>query len=273
MEPKKEGRGGTGNRIASLLASDAALIGGLTILGYLVAYSYQIGKAYSLDIPIVLVSVSLETCLLVLAALLVSIFFAVTVVNLVMAVIPERLHGNILLRVGAVLFFTSASAISAGAFLNRAAYLFVIVPIILIGYFSVLPFLENKGGRTYFQRLNDRLERNAKSANQRAPGDWLDARLGLPIGWMLWIPVFATVVSYECGRAEGQFDTRYFATLSRPPEVLLERYGDMLVFRRLGTTTVTIKVVGKDQIPPLAEMHTGSMASADKSQAFLHWGF
>lgn len=270
METKDE-RSGIGGRLTASLISDAALIGGITILGYLTTYSYLSGQADALDIPIVLVSVSLETCLTVLAIILIFIMYAIFAVNFVMAAIPERLHTSALLRLCSVLLLTFVLILAAGAFINRAAYLFVILPILLTAYLLGSPFLEKKEGRNYFQRLNDRLERNAKSVHRRNPQNWLDVRLGFPVTGILIVPLFAVFVGNVFGRAEGQFNTHYFATLSRPPEILLARYGDVLVFRRLGTTTFIIRVVGKDQIPPLTETQTGSMAPVNKSGRFHLW--
>jgi hypothetical protein len=74
--------------------------------------------------------------------------------------------------------------------------------------------------------------------------------------------IASIVISTEVGRAKASFQTHYFVSLTQPREVLLARYGDVLVFRRGNSPAVVIRVIGKDGIPQLAKVRTGSMAIA-----------
>ena len=262
MEKVKSELGDLGKKLTASLVSDAVFIGVITILGYLFTYAYLISRAHVLGIPELLVSVSLEMCLVVILALMIISFILTLIVNVTMSEIPERLRQNILLRTGTLLSVMSIGIILFGLFTNPVLFGVLIFPVLAVGYCAIVPLLEPKDGRTYFQRLNDKLEANAKIARARKSSDWLDAHLGFKMKWVLLIPFFGICAFFEVGKADGEFTTYYFVTSSNPPEVLLSHYGDMLVFRRLGSSAITIRVIGKDEIPPLTYMHTGSIALA-----------
>ena len=253
--------GNIGTRLIASLISDAAFIGGLTILGYLITYSYLTSRAETLGVPEMLVSVSAETCLFVIFALVISSLFLVTVVNVAIGAIPKRLHRSVLIQNGALpLSLMVAVIIAASLSVTPMLFGLLIIPILLAACLAIVPFFEPKDGRNYFQRLNDKLEANAKIAPDSKPFEWLGSHTGVKIMWLMLVPFIGIWVGHELGKADAEFTTRYFVTSAKPPEVLLSHYGDILVFRQIGSPTITIKVIGKDEIAPLVTMQTGSMA-------------
>ena len=260
MENAEERLGGLGNRLIASLVSDAAFLGGLTFLGYLITYTYMTAEAQVLGIPVMLVSVSLEPCLFVVLSLLLIVYLFAFLANAIGYTIPERFERDSLARAIALLVLMTVVIVAAGTLLRPMFFLFLSAPLIGVGYYAIAPLLEPKTGRTYLRRLREKFEVNRKTALENKKPQWLEARFGLRLGWVLLVPAFGIMIAHQFGRFEGALTTRYFATPSTPPEVLIARYGDMLVFRHMGSPAVTIRVIGKDEIPPLASTTTGSMA-------------
>ena len=257
-----------GNRLVETLFSEAVIVGGLTLLGYVVAYGYLIGEADALGIPLRLVSVSLENVLPV-------------VLILILLSGPALIWGEILADIwheGAALVLKRRVSreitmlvswfvvgVAGGALITPIFY--VVMAMAAFGLLIILvpPLIWRSQGGRYI----DRLEAKSETAARIAPGKsrfgkrfatWAGGRAVL----LLVLCFLSIAAATFMGSAFARQATYYFASLDQPSEILLVRYGDLLIFRPEGTAEITIRVIGKDDIPRLVRKQIGSMALPDR---------
>ncbi len=119
-------------RAFAILFSDPMIIGGLTVLGYLMAFSFVTGAADALGIPSELISVSLENVLTALTALLAFIGLSSLALDMVMTSAPQRIFDNALFR--QILPIVALAVISAlgGLLLSRSIYVLEAFPVLFL---------------------------------------------------------------------------------------------------------------------------------------------
>lgn len=246
-------------RLAATLFSDAMMVGGLTILGYLTAYSIESGRALALGIPGGLVSVSLEEILTSLTILLLLLAIGSGGELLVYQIIPSRIRSSVLIRPFAHIVVVFLVASLLGFFLNPIFYGLLLVALLLLIGFLSNPFYERTGG-SYIERLEKSVQKHNEIKREIGEPSWLSRRLGNAPFFVVFVFVVAISAGYALGLNDVRFASYYFVSATNPDEVLVARYSEILVFRRKSSPTIIIRVIGKDAIPPLVEKRTGSMA-------------
>ena len=249
-------------RVLGILFSDPIIIGGLTVLGYLMAFSFVSGEADALGIPPALITVSLENILTALISLLAFLGLISMVVDMFMSNMSRRVLDSTLFSPIANTIALAIISGLGGLLVSPLSYLFEVFPVIFLCILLIAPLYYRTYGDTYLERLIKIAEAREKFRRDPERRPWLLKRIGAGPVWVMGAVIASIVISTEVGRAKASFQTHYFVSLTQPREVLLARYGDVLVFRRGNSPAVVIRVIGKDGIPQLAKVRTGSMAIA-----------
>src|SRR5579872_2910891 len=178
---------GIRSRLVSSVLSDAVLLGGVTLLGYLGAYLFVMGEADALGIPEQFVTVSLETTLFVTFVLF-GILFAAAIfggfaMNLIMSDTAVHFRTNALFHFYELIAGVTLLILAAAVVISPIMYAMLFVPVLLVCELMARPIIENRSIRNYFAHL-ETLAKTRRQLNKPKP-DWVTQRLGnFPI-WTL----------------------------------------------------------------------------------------
>jgi hypothetical protein len=247
-------------RLIENLLSDAMTLAGLTVLGYFAAFSFLHAQADALGIPGELISVSLESILIALLSLVGFAAGCSMAIELAMLVLPQRFRASVLFRPFASFAGVAVIVALSGLVFSPLLLAFEGVLFLALCLWLIPPLFSRSHGGTYFGRLSAAMEVHQERPRDEPEPTWLARRIGSTQVWIV-VAILAIIVGANgIGRFYAWSRSYYYVSLSRPPEVLLERYGDVLVFRQQSSPAVTVRVIGKDAIPRLVRARTGSMA-------------
>lgn len=239
--------------LISLLASEAALLGAITVLGYTATYVWALGYAGEVGIPGSLVTVSTEYCLLMISTLAIASVPLLFVINAVVAflTIGEGNRTLSLFKTFAMEFATIIGVCIAGYFFHWFWFLALPFLVYLAVWSLWLLFTE--------RQMPSRIHNPVAATINAFASTNLSHRIGFPI----WKYAVLTFVTLSLANSLGQFwasiQEDNWVNADNRREVLLLRSGDLLIFRTVGEKAVTLRVMGSDPIPPLIFVHTGSM--------------
>lgn len=207
--------------------SEAILISAASFLGYLFAFTYQVGFGSVFHIPVAFISISLTEIFLAAGAVgsvMLTVFWWANLVFLPGAPIKTPL-GRSALRLSPLILFVGVGIYLFGT--KWREWIWYLIPLAAFGVIELgLPLLTQQSKRGYSEKIaaQEELDRQVTSLT-----DYAAKAIG-PTGLMLIVLVLIGVgVSYSAGRASA-LDQREFLVLPGSLErVVLRTYGDTVV--------------------------------------------
>ena len=225
-----------GERTAAFWLSEGLLIAAIPILGYSLAFAYEVGFATVFGIPIEFLTFEL-TKILTVAGLLTILSPLVLLVGFIPAFLFR--HSNLISRLVSP-YIPSLIMIGILLYLHLTRWQEWITLVVVMGVFAAVdfgaPLVTQRGKATYSEKL---LAENKEFRKQLA-GTIIHnlvnrvGRTGLMAVLVVWLTVYS---AYSVGRAQA-FDQTHFLVPSTSPEwVVLRIYGDKVIIAPLDRTS------------------------------------
>jgi hypothetical protein len=255
-----DAQGQSSQKLATLLASDAIAVGGVTLWGYMVSFLYVQARALRLGIPEGFTHVSVDNVFSAIFFLVIA-FLILIIFEMLTSLLEETLFKVCVFLAGIVLL--AMAGIITEKFLSFRFFLVEGIPLLCLLYPIAFSRHLQPPSASFVQRYTTGVDLIFSGLSHALNNFWVSRQLGNAAGWIMMILFLSVAVARMAGLADAQFRVQYFVSVDDPSLVFLDRDGDLLLFRQVGSPNLTVKVIGKDQIPRLSSKRIGSMALED----------
>ena len=240
-------------RPTQTLLTDSLIVAAVPVLGYYAAYLYVEQQAWVLGIPDAFVSVSFDFVLATGVGIGIALLIFLIIIMAMFAKNPN-VFGNKTFQGIWIDSMTIPACIALGILASwnwyYIALLVIAVPLIALVQWPNVRVIAGIKKKASLEEIE-----SSMSGFLDTP---LDRRLGFPV-------LFLVIAAFDIclgAKAAGGFSaagrTWYWVEAGNPKNILLAKYGDDLIFKNKRTGAMTVKVVGKDEIPPLVAANIGT---------------
>lgn len=223
---------------ANLLVQQGLVVAAVPLIGYAMAFVYEVGFCSEFRIPREFISINLTTVFIAVGALLGVIAAIYFLVNMFLIVVPKP--KNRVLRRELSAFYAVSLIILVIVIIFWGLWLELISVAVLFLFFVffifVFPLITQRKG-SYLEKLE--AQRRVDSQFKTIE-DYLISFLGIRNIIMLMLVVLVVMFSYIAGIAQAKKQTEFMVPSTYPNSVVLRVYGDNMIcapFNRTDNTT------------------------------------
>jgi hypothetical protein len=243
-----------GERYKQILLTDSLIVAAVPVLGYYAAYFYLEQQAWTLGIPDSLVSVSFDFVLKVGVGVGIALLILL-IIMLAMVAKNRDIFGDTISRAIWIDLLATPGCVALGVLASWSWYYIGLV-LLAVGVFSLVQL-----GSV---RVSVGLKQKKSVAEIKASVAGLidtpmDKRVGIPVLFLMIVAFDICVGAKAIGKINAEGQTWYWVEAANRKHVLLAKYGDDLIFKDGRSGAISVKVLGKDTIPPLVAAKVGQM--------------
>lgn len=231
------------------LMSDALIIAGVTLLGYVLAYLYEFGYARATGIPNYLIDVSISKILIASFAIFMP---ALALFNLFYGWYRRGVNADkASWKVYLLRYWPMAALATAACLIFRLKWAEVVPYLIFAISMAIMTQILASYHAAKRLRQSKSVEQNLNNGDS-SPSlhDPLTKNLGVGAFWFAIAIAILFAISYMTGRAEYLFQKEYLVPISQKSHVLLRVYGDKIILRGINrkdssfTNEIQIRKIG-----------------------------
>jgi len=224
------------NKKGSLLLDGGILISLVTIITYILVYSYEYGYCHFFNIPVNLIEINLTSIFIIGSALLFVFYLIFTVCWLVSIIIykpsvPKYINRMIIFNLP-ILLIVLGYVISYGK-IQKEQYVYLGVILFLAVFTLIFPLITQRKTKGYFNKLNKQEEHEAK-LDKEIPSLMTKVVRLVPreLFYLLFYLFISIAVAYNHGDASAMKQTDFTVIKSQPEMVILKKYGDNFIIAK-----------------------------------------
>jgi hypothetical protein len=215
-----------------LWSKSGLLAGGITVVGYLLGFSYESGYASYYGIPIQLIKLNLINIFISIFSLVALLFTLLLIINLGYMIFKER-PGIIqrLLLSSAYSILCSAAVLftSIDTSVWHIARWIILWPLLSLSKNFIWPLITHHNKGTYYQKLAA-FEQLEQQESLKTIWSFINSRKNLSIIYnLLFIIWLLHIFIYRIGYAEAERTDSFFVAKGPKPLVVLRIYGDKFI--------------------------------------------
>ena len=237
------------------LLTESMIVATVPIIGYYAAYFYLREQAWILGISESFVSVSFDFVLAIGAAVGVALLILLMIIISMLARNPDA-FGSAAMKANWMSLLVTPGCVAVGILASWSWYYVGLV--VLAAWLFQLVELGQNMVLVGFNNKKSWPEIEASAA--RLVNTPIDRRVGVPVLFLLIVAFDICVGAKAVGAFNAEMQTWYLVEAGNAKSILLAKYGDDLIFKNKVTGAMTVKVLGKDEIPPLVAAKVGMMA-------------
>ncbi|WP_373032919.1 hypothetical protein [Sulfurovum sp.] len=246
--------------------TEGLIIGGLTLLSYLVTFAYQSGYAIYFDIPIQLISINLTTILLSCAALLGGAYFVYVLSNFIWMFTPKE-DDPISFTIRRYIKIVIICLISLAPFIFQwVAWVVFLSALVFFAFFEfIFPLITQREKETYAEKLKSQTELDINTGKHMLWHE-VDKRLGRWLVTSLVYGYIALVFAYNIGTQRAEMK-EYFYKIGNNT-IVLAFYDDHIVTTTYDEKTKEfsgkLNIYGLDKNIKLSKEKVGRLKKPEK---------